>query len=602
MGEKQLKKRSEIPVECTWKLDDIFPNESQWEEECKKALKIAEKIAAMQGTLGKSAANLLSYMKKNDEVTYYLMRVLVYSNEMYNSDTAVAKYQAMSAKASSVIVKVTSASSFANPEILAIPAETIEQFYKDEPDLLFYKRAIDVILREKEHILSEQEESILAQVRELAGAPADIFTMFNNADIKFPSLTDVEGNRIQLTHGNYISFLESKDRSLRKQAFEGMYDTFGKMGNTIATTFVSHLKQDRFYAKVRKYPSDRAMYLSDGNIPESVYDNLIETVHKHLPALHEYVALRKKVLDVEHLHMYDLFTPLVEDVEMKYTFEEAKDLAMKALAPMGEEYLSILREGFENRWIDVYENENKRSGAHSWACYGTHPYVMLNHMQNLDSAFTLVHEMGHAIHSYYSNKNQKITYAEYLIFVAEVASTCNEELLTQYLLKTETDPSRLAYILTHSLEDIRGTIFRQTMFAEFEKIVHAKITAGEELTQEDLNKIYYDLNVMYFGPEMTVDEAIAKEWMRIPHFYTSFYVYQYATGLSAAIAFANKILKEGKPAVDRYVTEFLSGGCSKDPIDLLKAAGVDMSTPDPIDSALNVFEEYLELLKKQLEK
>lgn len=600
MSDRILRKRSEIPEEFTWKLEDIYPDEKQWDEECEKVEALADEIAAMKGTLGTSAANLLNCLKKMDEISYYLYRVLVYSNERYNSDTGVTKYQAMMAKASNSIVKAQSAMSFTSPEILSIPEEKMNQFFKDEPDLEFYRRALDVILREKAHILSDKEEAILAQVREIAGGPAEIFTMFNNADVKFPSITDVEGNIIQLTHGNYISFLEDKDRSIRKQAFKGMYDTYGKMGNTIATTFVNHLKQDKFYASVRKYESDRQMYLADGNIPESVYDNLIETVHKHLPALHEYVALRKKVLDVEHLHMYDLFTPLVDDVEMKFTFEEAKELALKALQPMGEEYISLLQEGFNNRWIDVYENENKRSGAHSWGCYGTHPYVMLNHMDNLDSVFTLVHEMGHALHTYYSNKNQKITYAEYLIFVAEVASTCNEELLTQYLLKTEKDPSKLAYILTHSLEGIRGTIFRQTMFAEFEKIVHGKIQNGETLTQEDLNKIYYDLNVMYFGPEMTVDEAIGREWMRIPHFYTSFYVYQYATGLSAAIAFANKILDEGKPAVDRYVTNFLSAGSSKDPIDILKSAGVDMNSPEPIDSALNAFEKYLDMLKKQL--
>lgn len=600
MSNKVLRKRSEISEEFQWKLEDIYPQESQWEEECTKVEKLAEELAALKGTLGESAANLLKAFQLSDEISYYLYRVVVYSNEKYNSDTAVTKYQAMMAKASDVIVKASSATSFVNPEILSIPEEKLNRFYSDEKGLEFYRRAIDVILREKEHILSEKEEAILAQVREIADGPSNIFTMFNNADVRFPSITDVEGNIIQLTHGNYISFLEDKDRSIRKQAFKGMYDTYGKMGNTIAATYISHLKQDKFYAATRKYDSDRQMYLAGGNIPESVYDNLIETVHKHLPALHEYVALRKKVLDVEHLHMYDLFTPLVDDVEMKFTYEEAKELALKALAPMGEEYLGLLKEGFENRWIDVYENENKRSGAHSWGCYGTHPYVMLNHMDNLDSVFTLVHEMGHALHTYYSNKNQKITYAEYLIFVAEVASTCNEELLTQYLLKTEKDDAKRAYILTHSLEGIRGTIFRQTMFAEFEKIVHGKIQNGETLTQEDLNKIYYDLNVMYFGPEMTVDEAIGKEWMRIPHFYTSFYVYQYATGLSAAIAFANKILTEGQPAVDRYIKNFLSAGSSKDPIDILKSAGVDMNSPEPIDAALTVFEDYLEQLKKQL--
>jgi len=435
----------------------------------------------------------------------------------------------------------------------------------------------------------------------LLWGPGNIYAMFNNADLTFPSITDVEGNRIPITHGNFIKFMNDKDRSLRKQVFRGVYHAYAKWGNTIAATFVSNLKKEHFFAKIRGYSSVREMHLSAGNIPEAVYDNLIEAVHRHLPAMHRYMALRRKILGVEHLHMYDLYVPLVSDIETEYPYEEAKEIVAKALAPMGEEYVSVLRQGYDNGWIDVYENENKKSGAYSWAAYGTHPYVLLNQQDDLESMFTLAHEMGHAIHTYYSNKNQPVTYAEYLIFVAEVASTCNEALLNHYLLETEQDGKKYRYILNHYLEAFRTTLFRQTMFAEFEMIVHGKIAGGETLTKEDLNAIYHDLNVLYYGPDMVVDAEIDCEWMRIPHFYNAFYVYQYATGYSAAVAFSRKILEEGKPAVERYISEFLSGGCSKDPIDLLAAAGVDMSTPQPVEDALGVFENYLEEFERQME-
>ena len=363
---------------------------------------------------------------------------------------------------------------------------------------------------------------------------------------------------------------------------------------------VTQKEAEAFYAKMRNYPSVRAMHLHHGNIPESVYDNLIETVHKHLPAMHRYVALRKKLLGVDRLHMYDLYVPVVEENGKSYPYDEAKEIVKAALAPMGEEYVKVVSAGMDKDWVDVYENQNKRSGAYSWGAYGTHPYVLLNHQDNLDSVFTLAHEMGHAMHSYLSDKNQSITYAGYLIFVAEVASTCNEALLMHYLLENTTDEKDRKYLINHQLESFRGTLFRQTMFAEFEKIVHDRMAAGESLTKDDLCKIYHDLNVMYYGPDIIVDEEIDYEWMRIPHFYTSFYVYQYATGYSAAIAFSKKILEEGKPAVDRYIDKFLSGGGSKDPIDLLKDAGVDMSSPVPVDDALNVFESYLEMFEKMV--
>ncbi len=600
MSENQQCKRSEVPEALKWKLTDLYASDDLWEKEVDTIGSLSKKIADYAGKLGDSADTLLHFLKERDTLLQLMSRMYVYANQSYHQDTADAHYQAYAAKAESVRVEVSASLSFADPEILAIPEERIAKFYEEEPELEKYRRAIDVIMRARAHTLSAEEESILAAAGELAASPENIFSMFNNADIRFPYITDVEGNRIQITHANFIKFLNDKDRSLRKEAFRGVYHTYAKWGNTLAAVFVSNLKQERFYAKMRKYPSVCAMHLSEGNIPEAVYDNLIETVHRHLPDLHRYMALRKKILGVEHLHMYDLYVPLVAEVDQKISYEEAKETVAKALAPMGKAYTDILREGYENGWIDVAANANKRSGAYSWGAYGTHPYVLLNQQDDLESMFTLAHEMGHAIHTYHSDKAQPFTYAGYLIFVAEVASTCNECLLNHYLLSQEENGDKRNYILNHYLESFRTTLFRQTMFAEFEKIVHEKTTQGESLTMEDLNQIYHDLNVLYYGPDVVVDSEIDYEWMRIPHFYTAFYVYQYATGFSAAVAFSKKILEEGQPAVDRYVKEFLSGGCAKDPIDLLAAAGVDMSTPKPVDDALSVFAKYLDEFEKQM--
>ena len=594
---KELKSRKDIPDQYKWNMQDLFATDELWEEEAKQLQELAKEIAQYQGRLSESAATLLAFLKKSDEVDFHAERVIVYANQKYHEDTAVSKYQGYAAKADSIGVEISSAVAFMSPEILSMDEAVLEQFYKDEPELEYYRRMLDNILRKKEHIRSAEVEAVLAQAGDMAAAPSNIYSMFNNADLKFPSVTDVEGNRIQITHGNYISLIENKDRNLRKEVFRGLYGEYKKHANSVTSMFTSHLKQESFYAKVRNYPSVRAMHLASGNIPESVYDNLIETVHKHLPAMHRYVSLRKKLLGVERLHMYDLYVPVVEETGKEYPYEVAKELVKKAIVPMGEDYVAVASAGMDHDWVDVYENENKRSGAYSWGAYGTHPYVLLNHQDNLDSVFTLAHEMGHAMHSYHSDKKQSITYAGYLIFVAEVASTCNEALLMHYLLENCEDEADRKYLINHQLESFRGTLFRQTMFAEFEKIVHQRIADGESLTKEDICKIYHDLNVMYYGPDMIVDEEIDYEWMRIPHFYTSFYVYQYATGYSAAIAFSKKILEEGKPAVDRYIDNFLSGGSSKDPIDLLKDAGVDMSKPEPVDDALCVFENYLEMLE-----
>lgn len=593
MAEKILRKREDIPEEYKWKLEDMFASDEQWEQETEELLSSVQEVEKYKGRLGESAGNLYLYFKKLDELVYHADRVYVYANQRLHQDTTVAKYQGYSSKADAVLVSLQSAIAFADPEILTIPEQTIEQFYKDEPQLLHYKRKIDEIKRMKEHTLSETEEALLAQVGELAAAPGNIYSMFNNADIKFPYITDVEGNRIQITHGNYIDMLNSRDRSMRKQAFFGVYDTYKKWGNTVTATYLAQLKRDNFYAKVRKYSSAREMYLSKGNIPESVYDNLIKTVNSHLPALHRYMAVRKERLGVDKLRMYDLFVSVVDDVEKKYTYQQAKELVATALAPMGQEYVNTLKEGMEGGWIDVYENENKRSGAYSWGAYGTHPYVLLNHQDNINSVFTLAHEMGHAMHTYYSNSAQEITYADYLIFVAEVASTCNEALLMHYLFENTKDQTEKEYLIFHYLDKFRTTLFRQAQFAEFEHEAHRLLDNGQAVTMESLNKLYFDINARYYGPGLFYDQAIEYEWMRIPHFYKPYYVYQYSTGFSAAIAFSKMILEEGAPAVERYVNNFLKGGCSKDPIDLLAAAGVDMSTSKPIEDALDVFEQYL---------
>ena len=598
MGKDKLRSRDEIPAKYKWNMQDMFATDELWESEAQLVFDLAKEMECYKGRLSESAATLLEFLKKTDEVGYHAVRVYVYANQKYHEDTAVSKYQGYSAKADNIMVAVNSATSFMNPEILAMDEATLEQFFKDESGLEKYRRLIEEIMRAKAHTRSEEVEGILAQAKDMAVAPYNIYSMFNNADIRFPSITDVEGNRIQITHGNFVSLLQEKDRSMRKEAFRGLYKEYQKRSNTVAAIFTAQLKQEYFYAKMRNYPSVRAMHLDEGNIPESVYDNLIETVHKHLPAMHRYMAIRKKMLGVEHLHMYDIYVPVVEETGKRYPYDEAKEIVKAALAPMGEEYVSVASAGMDRDWVDVFENENKRSGAYSWGAYGTHPYVLLNHQDTMDSMFTLAHEMGHAMHTYYSTNNQPFTYAEYLIFVAEVASTCNEALLMHHLLETTEDEKDRKYLINHQLESFRATLFRQTMFAEFEMIVHKKLAEGENLTKEALCQIYHDLNVLYYGPDIIVDEEIDYEWMRIPHFYTSFYVYQYATGYSAAIAFSKKILEEGKPAVDRYINSFLSGGSSKDPIDLLKDAGVDMSSPAPIDDALNVFEQYLAQFEK----
>ncbi|WP_347994865.1 oligoendopeptidase F [uncultured Eubacterium sp.] len=590
-------KRIEQKVEDTWCLEDMFESDDFWEEEFGRLQRMIFQYEDFEGTLGESADRLLEYLKFNDETNLLMERLYVYANMRYHQDMANSMYQEFAARAQKLMVEMSGASAFAEPEILEITTEKINVFFNENPELETYKRYISEILRGKNHTLDKKTETILAKSRQMANAAENIFSMYNGADIKFPSITTEEGEEIEITHGNFVPLLESTDREVRKAAFEGVYETYGKMRNTLAATFAANLDQANFYAQVRKFSSAREMYLYGSNIPESVYDNLIETVHKNMDKMHKYVSLRKKILDVSELHMYDLYTPIAKVPDTKYSFEAAKDIVLEGLAPMGEEYIKVLEEGFDNRWIDVYENEGKRSGAYSWGAYGTHPYVLMNYHGTLDHVFTLAHEMGHAIHSYYSDANQPYVNAGYKIFVAEVASTCNESLLIQHLLKITEDEEEKTYLINHFLEQFKGTLYRQTMFAEFEKIAHSMVQNGEGVTADRLCGIYYNLNKEYFGDDIVIDKEIELEWARIPHFYNPFYVYQYATGLSAAIALSKRILEEGKPAVEDYM-KFLTGGSSQDPIELLKIAGVDMTSSEPIETALELFGNLLEELQK----
>lgn len=600
MGEiEKLPARSEIAEADKWALEDLFLTDADWKAAVKQ---LEEQLAQLKGYAGKVSASadaLYAYLTLADETENLFEKVLVYSNEKMHEDMGNSTYQGYAAQAQAAATRLSAAEAFFEPELLAMEESRLQGFFKEDPKLEKYRLLIDRIWRRKEHTLSAAGEEILAKTYEMATAPDDIFSMFNDADAKFGTIRDENGKEVELTHGRFGGFMESSDRRVRKEAFEALYQTYDQFKNTLAATYSANVKKAKFYADVRKYPSALAAALAPGNIPTEVYDNLIETVHCFLPAMYRYVALRKRALGVEELHMYDVYVPLVADQTKKIPFAEAKEIVKRGLAPMGEEYVSHLEEGFDHRWIDVYENRGKRSGAYSWGAYGTHPYVLLNYQGKLDDVFTLAHEMGHALHSWYSNANQPYVYSGYLIFVAEVASTCNESLLMQYLLKERKDKKEKAYLLNHFIDQFKGTLFRQTMFAEFEKITHEMYAKGESLTAERLCAVYMDLNRKYFGEEMVSDPQIALEWARIPHFYTEFYVYQYATGFSCAIALSKRILEMGEAGVADYM-KFLKGGCSKDPIELLKMAGVDISTPKPVEDALQLFEELVSELEELL--
>ncbi|MEW5323007.1 oligoendopeptidase F [Geobacillus thermoleovorans] len=598
---KSLPLRSEIPVEETWRLEDIFPTDEAWEEEFKHVKAMIPKIGEYKGRLGESPEVLYEALQYQDDVSMRLGKLYTYAHMRYDQDTTNSFYQGLDARAKSLYSEASSAMAFIVPEILAIDETRLRTFLEQYEPLRLYAHALDEITRQRPHVLSAEEEAILAQAAEVMQAASNTFSALNNADLKFPAIIDENGEEVEVTHGRFIRFLESTDRRVRRDAFYAVYHTYEKFQNTFANTLAGSVKKDNFFARVRRYRSAREAALDANNIPESVYDNLVATIHEHLPLLHRYVRLRKRVLGLDELHMYDLYTPLVKDVKMEVTYEEAKQYMLEGLAPLGEEYVAIVKEGLDNRWVDVRENKGKRSGAYSSGAYGTHPYILLNWQDNVNNLFTLVHEFGHSVHSYYTRKTQPYPYAHYSIFVAEVASTCNEALLNDYLLKTIDDEKKRLYLLNHYLEGFRGTVFRQTMFAEFEHLIHLKEQQGEALTAEALTALYYDLNKTYFGDDIVVDKEIGLEWARIPHFYYNYYVYQYATGFSAATALSKQILEEGKPAVGRYI-DFLKAGSSDYPIEVLKKAGVDMTSAEPIRQACQVFAEKLEEMERLLEK
>ncbi|TVX94594.1 oligoendopeptidase F [Paenibacillus agilis] len=591
----QLTKRSEVPQEHRWKLEDLFGSQAEWDREHALLQQLLAKADQFHGKLNEPAA-LKACFELEDDISLHAERLYVYANMRHHEDTAEAQYQALSDKAKKLSVEVSEKLSYITPEILSLSDDKLDAFIADE-QLKPYRFTLQEMKRQKAHVLSKQEEALLAQVGSLSRAPETIYSMLNNADMKFPKIKNDKGEEVELTHGSYIQMLESRNRDVRRAAFEAVYSTYKKQSNTIAAALSANVTKNLFYAKARKYPSTLEMYLYGDNIPKEVYTNLIGAIHKHLPLMHRYMKLRAKLLKVDKLHMYDLFAPIVEQFDMNIPYTEATSIVKESLKPLGEDYLNAIQEGYDNGWIDVYENEGKRSGAYSWGAYGTHPYVLLNHKDNLNSMFTLTHEMGHALHSYYSDNNLPYRDAQYTIFLAEVASTLNEALLMDFMLKKSNDPKEKMYLLTYYIDQFRTTVFRQTMFAEFELIIHERAEKGEALTPQLLNEVYYDLNKKYYGDEMVVDQDIEIEWARIPHFYTSFYVYKYATGFSAAQSFAKQILDEGQPAVDRYLG-FLKSGGSDFSINILKKAGVDMSTPAPIEEGMSVLESLIEQMEQ----
>ena len=595
METNKIPARADVPEKDKWAIQDLFATDDDWRAALAKAKEFIPRITAFRGRLAESGAALLSFFRLDDEISLAFDALVHYAQRRSDEDTRVAAYQEMVSQVTRFAVEIQSAAAFETPELLAISDEDMNRLYAEAPELELYRLNIDRIRRRREHVLSDKEEAILAAAGEMAASPDDIYSMLNDADLKFPDAVDKDGNKHPVT---FIPLMQSYDRVLRKSAFDSLYSVYGQFRNTSAATLSAQLKQLLFFANVRKYPSTLDAALDGNEVPTEIYRNLIDAVHRSFAPMYRYVALRKKLLGVDELHMYDLYVPVVDGVEMKFTFEEAKEIALKALAPLGEDYLNLLREGFANGWIDVYENEGKRSGAYS-AGARVHPYVLLNFKGTLDDVFTLVHEMGHSIHSYLSNKTQPTAYQDYVIFVAEVASTCNEALLMEYLLSVTTDKKERAYLINHFLEQFRGTLYRQTMFAEFELAANEMTQRGEGTTAEALCAMYKKLNEQYFGPEMNVDEEISLEWARIPHFYYDYYVYQYATGYAAAIALSRRILREGEPAVKDYLG-FLSGGCSADPITLLRGAGVDMASPKPIEDATKLFDEMISEMEKIL--
>ena len=585
-------KRGDIPHEYTWDLESIFPGDGDWEDSYKTLQQRLPELEALKGTLAQSGQALLEVLQKRDELFEKLESLFVYASMRKDEDTTNSKYQGMYDRAMQLVVYASTVASYIEPEILALPETTLDRFVRETPGLDLYRQQLHDLNRKRPHVRSAEVEAVLAAAEEIAGVPDAIFSMIENADLKLPLINNEEGEEVPLTKGNYLVYIRSTDRRVRKEAFEGMHTAFLKQRNTIAATLAAQVKGNIFYTRQRGYASSRERALAQYNIPVSVYDNLVETVGEHIYLLNRYMKLRKRLLQLDELHMYDLYVPIVKETADDIGYEDAREIILAALAPLGKNYGEVLRRAFKERWIDVYETPGKRGGAYSGGGYVTRPFILLNYQNKRDSMYTLAHELGHSMHSYFTRSHQPFQYGDYTIFVAEVASTLNEGLLTEYLLRTNADPAVRLAILNHSLEDLRGTLFRQTMFAEFEQLVHGQAEQGEPLTADRLSAMYHELNEKYYGAEAVLDELIDIEWARVPHFYYNFYVYQYATGISASSALVQQILREGKPAVERYL-KFLSSGSSEYSIELLKKAGVDMTSPEPVRQALQLFDRHL---------
>ena len=594
---KELPLRNEIDDKFKWNLEDIYNTDEDWERDFSKVSSMLKKLEDYKGDLVSSSARLYQGIKLIMDIEEIISRLYAYSHMRQDENTTDQTYQALHNRAQGLYNEVSSAISFMVPEIITLSEGQIEEFLSENKELKLYRHLLKNILRKKDHFLSAQEEKLLAMAGEVTQGPSNIFGMLNNADLSFPIIKNEKGEEVRLTHSRYIDFMKSKNRNVREDAFTALYSKYDEFINTFATTLNTSVKSHIFYARARKYDSALEAALDNDNVPVDVYTNLISTVKENIDGMHRYVSIRKKVLELDELHMYDVYVPLVKELDLKIPYKEAKDTILKGVAPLGEGYVKLLEEGYNSGWIDVYENKGKRSGAYSSGCYGVHPFVLLNYTDSLDNMFTLAHEMGHALHTYYSNENQPYVYADYKIFVAEVASTLNEILLLNYLLENTDNDLKKKYLINHYLEQFRGTVFRQTMFAEFEKIIHEEAEKGTPLTPQCLGEIYRQLNIDYFGPDIVIDDQLDIEWSRIPHFYYNFYVYKYATGFSAATALANKILDEGKSAVDRYI-DFLKSGDSDYPLNVLKTAGVDMTSSTPIKNAIDTFKGFLDRFEK----
>ena len=590
--------RSTIENKFKWTIDEMYPNEESIEKDIQKVKELIEEVKRYKGILADSEENIFKALNISEEASRILQNLYVYTHMKSHEDTRINKNQSNATKIDMLSTELSMATSYMVPEIIAMDNEKLENYLKTER-LSHYKKYVDDILRLKPHTLNEREEELLASVADLSGVPENVYDMLSFADLKFPEIEDENGEKVRVTHSNFSLFLKSKDARVRKDAFEAMYGIYGQYKNTFASTLYGGIKSEIFYAKTRKYESALQGSLFQDNVSVNVYNNLIDAVHENLDTLNDYIDLKKKFLGLDKINMYDLYVPLTENFDMEISYEKAQEIILEALKPLGEEYLENVKKAFAEGWIDVYGNEGKQGGAYSWGSYDSKSYILMSYKDDLNSLFTLIHEMGHSMHSFYSKNNQPYLYSGYKIFVAEVASTLNELLLINYLLKNAKSKEERVYLLNYYLEQFRTTVYRQTMFAEFEKICHGKVEEGEPLTAEDFNNIYYDLNKKYYGESCDVNEEIALEWARIPHFYSNFYVYKYATGFSAASALSKQILEEGESAVSRY-KEFLKSGGSEFPLDQLRKAGIDMEKKESVDEALHVFKDLVKQLEKEL--